>query len=201
VTTVPLTDAGLTPYHAIKGSLPRLVPGSTAVVIGTGGLGHVAIQLLRALSPARVVALDVTQEKLALAAEVGAHETLISDTGAADQVRAMTNGRGADAVFDFVGATPTVATATACAGMESDVVIVGIGGGTAKVGFGATPYDCSVRSPYWGSRGELIEVFELARAGAVTVHVERFGIDDAPQAYRRLHEGTVNGRAVILPNG
>ena len=200
-TTVPLTDAGLTPYHAIKGALPRLVPGSTAVVIGTGGLGHVAIQLLRALSPARVVALDVTKEKLALAAEVGAHETLISDAGAADKLRAMTNGRGADAVFDFVGAAPTVATASACAGMESDVVIVGIGGGTATVGFGATPYDCSVRSPYWGSRSELIEVFELARAGVVKVHVERFGIDDAPEAYRRLHQGTINGRAVILPNG
>jgi propanol-preferring alcohol dehydrogenase len=201
VTTVPLTDAGLTPYHAIKGVLPRLVPGSTAVVIGAGGLGHVAIQLLRALSPARVVALDVAQEKLDLAAEVGAHETLLSDASAAEKVRALTGGRGAVAVFDFVGAPPTVATATACAGMEADVAIVGIGGGTATVGFGATPYDCSVRSPYWGSRDELIEVFELARAGALDVHVERFGIDEAPAAYRRLHAGTINGRAVILPNG
>lgn len=201
VTTVPLTDAGLTPYHAIKGALPCLVPGSTAVVIGTGGLGHVAIQLLRALSPARVVALDVNEEKLKLAAEVGAHETLLSEPGAAQKVRAMTAGRGANAVFDFVGAAPTVATATACAGMESDVVIVGIGGGAATVGFGATPYDCAVRAPYWGSRAELIEVFELARAGAVNVHVERFAIDEAPEAYRRLHAGTINGRAVILPNG
>jgi alcohol dehydrogenase, propanol-preferring len=201
VTTVPLTDAGLTPYHAIKGALPRLRPGSTAVVIGAGGLGHVAIQLLRALSPARVVALDLNEHKLGLAAEVGAHETLISDAGAAQKVKRMTGGHGADAVFDFVGAAPTVATATACAGMEAEVVIVGIGGGAATVGFGATPYDCAVRAPYWGSRGELIEVFELARAGVVEVHVERFGIDDAPEAYRRLHAGTINGRAVILPDG
>lgn len=201
VTTVPLTDAGLTPYHAIKGALPRLVPGSTAVVIGTGGLGHVAIQLLRALSPARVVALDVNEEKLKLAADVGAHETLLSEPSAAQQIKKMTGGRGANAVFDFVGATPTVAIATACAGLESDVVIVGIGGGAATVGFGVTAYDCSVRAPYWGSRAELIEVFELARAGAVNVHVERFGIDQAPEAYRRLHDGRINGRAVILPNG
>jgi propanol-preferring alcohol dehydrogenase len=201
VTTVPLTDAGLTPYHAIKGALGRLVPGSTAVVIGTGGLGHVAIQILRALTPARVVALDVSEEKLELAAEVGAHETLASDEAAAEQIRKMTQGRGAAAVFDFVGAAPTVAIATACAGVEAEVAIVGIGGGSATVGFGATPYDCAVRSPYWGSRSELIEVFELARAGVIDVHVERFRIDQAPEAYRRLRAGTVNGRAVILPNG
>ena len=95
----------------------------------------------------------------------------------------------------------TIALPTACAGMEADVVIVGIGGGAAAVGFGATPYDCTVRAPYWGSRAELIEVFELARAGVLDVHVERFGIDQAPEAYRRLHDGSINGRAVILPNG
>lgn len=201
VATVPLTDAGLTPYHAIKGALPALVPGSTAVVIGAGGLGHVAIQLLRALTSARVVALDVSPDKLLLAERVGAHETLASDALAADAIRKMTGGRGAAAVFDFVGAEPTVATATACAGMESYVSIVGIAGAAAKVGFGYTAFDCSVRSPYWGSRDELIEVLELARNGAIDVHVERFSLDEAPEAYRRLHAGTIDGRAVILPNG
>ncbi|NDZ88825.1 alcohol dehydrogenase catalytic domain-containing protein, partial [Streptomyces sp. SID10115] len=101
VTAVPLTDAGLTPYHAVKTSLPKLTPGSTAVVIGTGGLGHVAIQLLRALTPARVIALDVTEEKLTLAREVGAHETVLSDAAAAGRVRELTGGLGAQAVFDF----------------------------------------------------------------------------------------------------
>ena len=201
VTAVPLTDAGLTPYHAIKAALPTLVPGSAAVVIGTGGLGHVAIQLLRVLTPARVIALDVNEEKLGLAAAVGAHETLISDKDAAAAVGRLTGGFGAQAVFDFVGAPPTVATATACAGMEGFVSIVGIGGGSAAVGFGVTEYDCSVRSPYWGSRSELIEVLDLARAGAIEVHVERFSLDEAPEAYRRLHDGRINGRAVILPNG
>ncbi|MFF1798518.1 alcohol dehydrogenase catalytic domain-containing protein, partial [Kitasatospora sp. NPDC058263] len=90
VRAVPLTDAGLTPYHAIKRSLGKLVPGSTAVVIGTGGLGHVAIQLLRAMTAARVVALDVTEEKLALARAVGAHEAVLSDGSAPAAVRALT---------------------------------------------------------------------------------------------------------------
>ncbi len=201
VTAVPLTDAGLTPYHAIKTSLPKLTPGSTAVVIGTGGLGHVAIQLLRALTPARVIALDVTEEKLHLARAVGAHETVLSDEHAAGRVRALTGGLGAQAVFDFVGAPPTAATAAACAGVEADVAIVGLGGGAASVGFGTTAYDVAVRSPYWGSRAELVEVLDLARAGAIDVHVETYTLDDAPKAYENLHAGRVNGRAVILPNG
>ncbi|MGW4806168.1 NAD(P)-dependent alcohol dehydrogenase [Kitasatospora sp. NPDC004272] len=201
VRTVPLTDAGLTPYHAIKRSLPKLVPGSTAVVIGTGGLGHVAIQLLRAMTAARVIALDVTEEKLALARTVGAHEAVLSDGAAAGKVRELTAGLGAQAVFDFVGAPPTTALAGQLAAVEGDVTIVGIGGGSLEVGFGALPYEVSVTSPYWGSRSELIEVLDLARVGAVDVHVETYGIDEAPLAYERLHAGKVNGRAVILPNG
>ncbi|MFF4172191.1 NAD(P)-dependent alcohol dehydrogenase [Streptomyces sp. NPDC001744] len=201
VRAAPLTDAGLTPYHALKRSLPKLVPGSTAVVIGTGGLGHIAIQLLRAMTAARVVALDVTEEKLSLARSVGAHETVISDASAAARVRELTGGRGAEVVLDFVGAGPTVTAAGAMAAIEGDVTIVGLGGGSLPVGFGSPAYEVSVASPYWGSRAELIEVLDLARAGAVEVHVERYGLDEAPEAYERLHEGRVDGRAVILPNG
>src|SRR3954452_16149385 len=200
VAAAPLTDAGLTPYHAIKRSLPKLVPGSTAVVIGTGGLGHVAIQLLRALTPARVIALDVNEDKLRLAKGVGAHETVLSDAGAATAVRTLTGGLGAEAVFDFVGAEPTLRTAGALAAVEGDVTIVGIGGGALAVGFGSLPFEVSVAAPYWGSRSELIEVLNLARSGAVSVHTETYFLDEAPLAYERLHTGKVNGRAVILPN-
>ncbi|MEV5159353.1 NAD(P)-dependent alcohol dehydrogenase [Streptomyces sp. NPDC053728] len=201
VKTVSLTDAGLTPYHAIKRSLPKLLPGATAVVIGTGGLGHVAIQLLRAMTAVRVIALDVTEEKLALAKAVGAHEAVLSDENAAARVRELTGGIGAKVVFDFVGAEPTVKTAGAVASIDSDVTIVGIGGGMLPVGFGVLPFSTSVTAPYWGSRRELAEVIELAHAGAVDVHVETYSIDEAPLAYERLHAGKINGRAVILPNG
>ena len=201
VAAVPLTDAGLTPYHAVKRSLPKLVPGSTAVVIGAGGLGHVAIQLLRALTPARVVALDVSDDKLRLAREVGAHEAVRSDERAADAVRGITGGVGAEAVFDFVGAEPTVRTAGAVAAVEGDVTIVGIGGGALPVGFGLLPFEVSVSAPYWGSRAELVEGLALARAGAGSGHTETFSLDDAPLAYERLHSGRIGGRAVILPHG
>lgn len=200
VTTVPLTDAGLTPYHAIKRSLDRLVPGGAAVVIGVGGLGHVAVQLLRALSPVRVIALDVDPAKLALAEAVGAHHTVVSDTAAAETVRDLTGGLGAQAVFDFVGAPPTVGLAGSVAAIDADVAIVGIGGGALPVGVGTLPFGVRVSATYWGSRPELFEVLELARTGAVSVHVETYGLDDAPLVYERLRAGAINGRAVLLPD-
>jgi propanol-preferring alcohol dehydrogenase len=199
VQNVSLTDAGLTPYHAIKTSLPKLGAGTFAVVIGTGGLGHVGIQILKALSGAQIIALDVNDEKLELATHVGADHVLISDDTAADRIREITGGLGADAVFDFVGAAPTIALATSVAASEADVTIVGIGGGTAQVGFGSIAYDAAVRVPYWGSRSELIEVLELARSGRVSVETQRYSLDDGPKAYEALAAGTVRGRAVIVP--
>ncbi|MFI6284306.1 NAD(P)-dependent alcohol dehydrogenase [Streptomyces sp. NPDC051018] len=201
VAAVPLTDAGLTPYHAVRRALPKLVPGSTAVVIGTGGLGHLAIQLLRALTPARVVALDISGDKLELARRVGAHEAFLSEAGVAARVRESTGGLGAQAVFDFVGVDATGASAVAMAAMDADVQLVGLGGGAIRVGFAQVPYGMSVTAPYWGSRTELAEVIALARSGVLSVHTETYTLDDAPLAYERLHAGRINGRAVILPNG
>ena len=194
-----MTDAGLTPYHAIKTSLPKLGAGTTAVVIGAGGLGHVGIQILKAISGATVIALDVSEQKLDLARSVGADHAMLSNDDAVGAVRELTHDLGADAVFDFVGAQPTVELAGKLVAIEGDVTIVGIGGGVLPVGFGAVPYDVAVRAPYWGSRAELIEVLDLARAGKITVETEVFGLDDAPAAYEKLHAGTIRGRAVIVP--
>lgn len=200
VESVSLTDAGLTPYHAIRSSAEVLVPGSTAVVIGSGGLGHIGIQILKAITPARIVVLDISDEKLELAREVGADETLRSDdAGVVDRIRELTGGEGAEAVFDFVGAEPTLAIARQAVALDGRIQIVGIGGGLLPTGFFSTPFGASVRVPYWGSRTELMEVLDLARAGLVRVHTERFTLDEAPEAYRRLHDGTVRGRAVVVP--
>ncbi len=200
---MPLTDAGLTPYHAIKPSLPKLVGGTTAVVIGAGGLGHVGIQLLRHLTPSRVIALDVSEEKLAFAREVGGvHEVVLSDADAVANVRKITGAEGATAVFDFVGLQPTLDAAMGMAGTMGDVVIVGIGDGVAaaKVGFFTQPFEVSVRAPYWGARDELIEVLDLARDGVLEVAVEKFSLDDGVEAYRRLAANDLRGRAVVVPD-
>ncbi|QHE72836.1 NAD(P)-dependent alcohol dehydrogenase [Rhodococcus sp. WAY2] len=202
VTTVPLTDAGLTPYHAIKRSLGKLRPGSTAVVIGTGGLGHVAIQLLRHLSPARVVALDVSEDKLEFARAIGAHEAVLSDSNAAANVRTITGPAGAALVLDLVGMQPTLDLSMAVAGVGSDVAIVGLGDGqaAAQVGFFRGAYEVNVAVPYWGARNELIELVDMAHQGVFDIAVERFALEDGVEAYRRLAVGTLRGRAVITPS-
>jgi len=201
VATVPITDAGLTPYHAIKRSLHKLRPGSTAVVIGVGGLGHVAIQLLRHLSPARVVALDTDADKLELARSVGAHEVVLSDASAAAEVRRITGEEGAMLVLDLVGMQPTLDLSMAVAGVGSDMTIVGLGDGraAAQVGFFHGAHETNVAAPYWGTRNELIELVEMAHQGALHIEVERFSLDDGVEAYRRLGAGTLRGRAVIVP--
>ena len=200
VEAAPLTDAALTPYHAIKRSLPLLIPGSTAVVVGAGGLGHMAIQILAALSPARVVAVDVDPKALELASDIGAAETVLMDDDAVARVRESTSGIGADVVLDFVGIDDTLRFGAAAARSLGHLTLVGIGGGTLPLGFFTVPYELSVATTYWGSIPELIEVLALARAGKIRAHVQRFSLDDAPLAYEKMRAGSLRGRAVVVPS-
>jgi propanol-preferring alcohol dehydrogenase len=197
----PLSDAALTPYHAIKRSLHLLVPGSTAVVIGVGGLGHMGVQILRALSPARVVAVDVSAEKLRLASEVGADETVGAGEGAAEAIRELTAGRGAELIVDMVGSDDSIALAVAVARFESHITVVGLAGGKFEFAFGALPFEAQLNIPYWGTAVELEECLELARQGKIHAHVERFPLERADEAYEKMRAGTLDGRAVICPNG
>jgi alcohol dehydrogenase, propanol-preferring len=197
----PLSDAALTPYHAIKRSLHLLVPGSTAVVIGVGGLGHMGVQILRALSPARIVAVDVAADKLALAREVGADEAVEAGEGAAEAIRELTAGKGAELVVDMVGSDDSIALAAAVAKFEADLTIVGLAGGKFEFAFGALPFEAQLCIPYWGSAVELEECLELARQGKIRAHVERFELDEAPRAYEKMRSGELEGRAVICPHG
>lgn len=201
VEAAPLTDAGLTPYHAIKRSLHRLVPGSTTVVIGVGGLGHMGVQILRALTSTRIVAVDLDRSKLELAREVGADVALRSGEWTGEEVRELTRGLGAELVLDFVGSDATLALAAACARVEGDLTVVGLAGGTLAYRFGALPWECSLALTYWGTAVELAEVLDLARQGKVRAHVERYPLARVEEAYARLRDGRVDGRAVVLPDG
>lgn len=199
VDAAPLTDAGLTPYHAIQRSLDLLVPGSTALVIGAGGLGHMAVQILTALSATTVIALDQSPEALHLAQAVGAEHGVLAGDDAAAEIREVTKGRGTDLVLDFVGVDTTIALAVAVARPLSDVTLVGIGMGSYPFSFITVPYEVSLASTYWGSVTELMEVVALAEAGHIQAHVEQFSLDDAPRAYERMAAGALRGRAVIVP--
>ena len=200
VTAAPLTDAGLTPYHAIRRSWPKLAPGSTAVVIGVGGLGHLAVQILKATTAARVIAVDVRGDALAVAIEEGADEALTADDRTVETIRSLTGGHGADVVLDFVGSDVTLQQSAAAARMMGDITIVGIAGGSIPVSFFSVPYEASIQTTYWGTRPELVEVLDLAARGLIRPRVTTFPLADAGKAYDELQQGLIRGRAVVVPS-
>jgi propanol-preferring alcohol dehydrogenase len=197
----PLADAGLTAFHAVKRCLPVLGEGSAAAVIGVGGLGHMAIQILRALSPARVIALDVNPDKLALATALGAHAGVRSDEDPLTAVRAANGGRPVDAVLDFVGAQRTVDLARKTVRPNGEIVVAGLAGGTLPIRQGAIPYGARVSMTFYGSIADLRETIALARSGRIASHVTRYPLQAAPEAFTAMRAGSLDGRAVILPNG
>ncbi len=199
VAAAPLTDAGLTPYHAIRRSLPKLVPGSTAVAIGVGGLGHMGVQLLAAMTAARVIAVDQRPKALELAAASGADVTVTAGDNAAEEIRDATGGLGADVVLDFVGAETTMQLGAAVTRPLGDLTIVGIAGGAIPFSFFAVAYEVSLQTTYWGSVTELMELLELARRGVIKAEYTTYPLADAPKAYAALKAGTVRGRAVVVP--
>jgi propanol-preferring alcohol dehydrogenase len=200
VAAAPLADAGLTPYHAIKRALPHLTGGGKhALVIGLGGLGLVAVQILRALTAAEIIATDLKPEAMARAAELGA-VTVEGGEGQADRIRDLTGGRGVDAAFDFVGANPTIAVAQAAIAQRGAIHILGIAGGTAQWSFFTNPYEALLTNSYWGTIEDLHEVADLYRAGHISPDIERFSMDDALEAYRRLRDNELDARAVVVPH-
>jgi len=199
VAAAPLTDAGLTPYHAIRRSLPKLLPGSTAVAIGVGGLGHLGVQLLSALTAAQVIAVDQRPEALELAAASGADLTVASGPDTAAEIRDATRGVGADVVLDFVGAEATMQLGVQIARPLGDLTVVGIAGGSVPFGFFSVPYEVSLQTTYWGSVPELMELLRLAERGIVRAEYTTFPLAEAPAAYAALKAGTLRGRAVVVP--
>jgi propanol-preferring alcohol dehydrogenase len=196
----PLTDAALTPYHAVKRSLPKLDADATAVVIGAGGLGHLGVQVLKALTAARVVVVDPRELARRVAQESGADLVLEPGEDLVATVRDFAGGRGADVVLDMVGNDQTMASGMAMTRMLGDFTLVGIGGGSVPYSFFATPYEVSVQTTYWGNRQELVEVLDLAARGLLRPDVTTFRLEEAPDAYARLAAGDIEGRAVVVPN-
>lgn len=200
VTTAPLSDAALTPYHAIKAALPLLTPDATVLVLGVGGLGHMAVQILRALTPARLIAGDIDDVKLAHARDLGATHTINTrEKTAAEEIRDLVGQRGVTVALDFVGAQATIDLAASVVGRNSRLSVVGLAGGTLHYAANNPPYGTQVTIPYWGSRTELMEVIALAQAGRIKATVETFPLEQANDVYQRLREGKIQGRAVLIP--
>lgn len=199
VDAAPLTDAGLTPYRAVKRVQAKLTPDSSVVVIGVGGLGHLAVQILQALTPAQIVAVDTRTEALDLAAEVGAHHTVLSGENAAAEVADVTRTGKVEVVFDFVGTEPTIALGAAVTRAAGDLIVVGAAAGSIAWNFYTLPYEVNLTTSFWGTLPELHEVIALAQRGLIKAHVQRFSLEDGMRAYRLMEQGQLSGRAVIVP--
>nr|WP_249951884.1 NAD(P)-dependent alcohol dehydrogenase [Streptomyces sp. 35G-GA-8] len=194
----PLTDAGLTSYHAIAGLRHALGEGTNAAVIGIGGLGHLAVQILRATTPSRVLAVDIREEALALGHRSGAHVGTLLRADTARTLKARTGGAGVDAVLDFVGNRATLELAVDILRPGGELALVGSGGGqltVRKPGF--LPPGFRLSLPFWGTRPELTEVIALARSGTLDVATEEHPLSAAPEIFGRLRAGRVHGRAVL----
>ncbi|WP_062070984.1 NAD(P)-dependent alcohol dehydrogenase [Demequina sediminicola] len=200
IAAAPLADAGLTPYHAIKNAAPHLVGGGRyALVIGLGGLGQVAVQILKAITGATVIATDMKEDAMA-AAEANGAVTVAGGEGQAERIREITGGTGVNAVFDFVGITSTIELARAVVAIQGSVTVAGIANGSVEWNFFTTPYESILTNTYWGTIEDLHEVAMLYRDGHITMDITTFTMDEALTAYEKLINQEILGRAVVVPH-
>ena len=199
----PLTDAGATSYHGVRKVLHKLVPGSTAVVIGAGGLGAFAVQMLRAMSPATVIAVDSNPDRLSYVTELGAHHTVAGvDETTASELSRVTNGEGATVVLDFVGIDRTIAVGVGAVQPYGTYGVIGSNGGTFKrPWYGGLPRDGEIVHFQGSSVSDAHDVVRLAEQGLIRSDADLFPLERITDAYDALHHGTLRGRAVVTPNG
>ncbi len=186
----PLTDAGLAAYRAC--AKLDLNPGATVVVLGVGGLGHLAVQILSAISVAEVVAVDLRPQAQALATECGATAALPPE-----ELPAFLGSGKPSAVLDFVGSDQTAATGIGLLGFGGHYVAVGVGGEVRAPIFDLVGNELKIEGVYVGSYRDLVEVTALALAGKVATRVTRYPLEEADQALRDLAAGRILGRAVL----
>jgi propanol-preferring alcohol dehydrogenase len=204
VHAAPLTDAGMTALHAVERGRLLLEPGATAVVVGIGGLGHLAVQFLRATSDVRVLAVDVDRARLDFAAEIGADDGVLTGANAAGGILAANAGRKVDVVFDFVGSQESLDLAAEVTGRGGGIVVTGGGAGRlsirATMGAGGAPdREVAMVHTFGGTRDDLVRALELAAAGRVRTHVEAYDLAAASRVLTDLDAGNVLGRAVLVP--
>jgi len=194
-----LADAGITAYHAVRKALPLLYPGTTCAVIGAGGLGHIGIQCLAALSATKIVVVDRNPDALELAGHLGAQHTVLADAGQVDAVKDLTNGEGADVVLDFVAEQGAENDGFAMTRPGGSDFIIGYGGTLTVPTLDLISTERNIIGNIVGTYNELAELMVLAEAGKVTLHTKTYSLDDAQQALHDLDAGEVRGRAILVP--
>lgn len=195
----PYTDAGLTAYRAAKKASRNLLPGQFCVVIGAGGLGHIGIQVLAALCAAEIIVIDKSAMALQFAGECGAHHKVAGDGNEVEAVLALTGGRGAEAVIDFVGEGDAVARGLAMTGSGGVYYIVGYGGKIELPTIDMVTTEKTIVGNLVGTYPELVELMALADRGLVHLATKEYRLEHANDALHDLHHGKIKGRAVLVP--
>lgn len=195
-----LADAGLTAYHAVKKASSVLYPGTFAVVIGAGGLGHIGVQCLRALTPATiVVVVDRSQKALDLAVQIGAHHTLLADGTHIERLRDLTNGFGAEAVVDFVGEGGAIADGIAMLRRAGTYYVIGYGGTLNVPLIDIISTEINFVGNLVGTYTDLAELMTLTAAGSVTLHTRTYPLEAFGDSVNDLEHGRLQGRGILVP--
>ena len=194
-----LADAGITAYHAVRKAIPLLYPGTTAVIQGAGGLGHIGIQCLAALTATRIIVVDKNPAALALAKEIGADETVVADGNHVEAVKDLTGGEGARVVFDFVAEGGAEHDAWAMTAPDGSQFVIGYGGEIAAPTLDFVAGEKNIIGNIVGTYSDLAELMVLAQAGKVKLHTQSYPLDSVVQALDDLNNGRVRGRAILVP--
>ena len=194
-----LADAGLTAYHAVAKASRRLTPRDRCLVIGAGGLGHIGIQVLKALSPAELIVLDRNPDALKLALEIGADHGVVADGSHIDQVQQLTGGKGAEVVIDFVGEGGSTGEGVQMLREAGDYHVVGYGENIDVPTIDIISSEISFIGDLVGSYNDLQDLMELAAQGKVALHTTKYPLEEFQQALDDLDRGLVRGRAILIP--
>jgi NAD+-dependent secondary alcohol dehydrogenase Adh1 len=194
-----LADAGITAYHAVRKALPLLYPGTACVVIGAGGLGHIGVQCLAALTATKIIVVDQNPDALKLAEQLGAEHTVVADGSQVQQVADLTGGAGADVVLDFVAEQGAEADGWAMTGEAGSYFVIGYGGTLTIPTLDIISTERNIIGNIVGTYNELAELMVLAQTGRVTLHTRTYPLADAIEAIADLDAGRVRGRAILVP--
>lgn len=194
-----LADAGLTAYHAAAKAARRLTPRDKCVVIGAGGLGHIGIQVLEALSPAELIVIDRNADAVKLALTLGADHAVVADGSQVDQVMELTGGFGAEVVLDFVGENGSTAEGLAMTRRAGDYHVIGYGENVDVPTIDLVSAEKNIVGNLVGSYNDLCDLMSLAARGAVNLHTQTYALDDFQSAIDDLDNGRVRGRAILVP--
>jgi NAD+-dependent secondary alcohol dehydrogenase Adh1 len=194
-----LADAGITAYHAVRKAIPLLYPGTTCVVIGAGGLGHIGIQCLATLTASTIIVVDANPDALKLASELGAQHTVVADGSQRQAVADLTGGLGAHVVLDFVAEQGAEADGWAMTRRAGSYYVIGYGGTVHIPTLDIISTERNIIGNIVGTYNDLVELMVLAQAGKVTLHTKAYPLGAAIDAFADLDAGRVRGRAILVP--